>query len=153
MDSFCRVRTKIMYVLSWLTVSALPRVLFLCLLPALLRNPGKKHQNNPLASAETVRHLSTYIILYVHYIHIQPTVHTVELCTASHCHTISEMHLPILFRVPSPSAIAWPSVTPKGVLYHIEAETKCPLISRHFKWIFLDENVWIFITSFIEVYS
>ena len=26
---------------------------------------GNKHQNNPIVSAETVRHLSTYIVLYV----------------------------------------------------------------------------------------
>ena len=54
-----------MYVLSWRTVSALTRVLFWYLFPSLLRNSGNKHQNNPLVSAETVRHSSTYIILYV----------------------------------------------------------------------------------------
>ena len=64
MDSLCRVRNKIMYVLSWRTVSALTRVLFWFLFPSLLRNSGNKHQNNPLVSAETVRHSSTYIILY-----------------------------------------------------------------------------------------
>ena len=50
MDSLCRVRNNIMFVLSWLTVSALTLVLFL---------------NNPLGSAETARHDSTYTILYV----------------------------------------------------------------------------------------
>ena len=45
-----------MYALSWRTVSALTRVLFGCLF---------EHQNNPLVSAETVRHSSAYIILYV----------------------------------------------------------------------------------------
>ena len=45
-----------MYVLSWRTVSALTRGLFWYLF---------KHQNNPLVSAETIRHSSTYIILYV----------------------------------------------------------------------------------------
>ena len=64
-DSFCRVRNKIMYVLSWRTVSALTRVLFWYLFPSLLRNSGNKHQNSHLVSAETVRHSSTYIILYV----------------------------------------------------------------------------------------
>ena len=54
-----------MYVLSWRTVSALTRVLFRFLFPSLLRNSGNKHQNNPLVSAETVRHESTYIILYL----------------------------------------------------------------------------------------
>ena len=44
-----------MYVLSWRTVSALTRVLI---------KKHKKHQNDPLVSAETVRHSSTYIILY-----------------------------------------------------------------------------------------
>ena len=31
----------------------------------VFRNSGNKHQNNPLLSAETVRHSSAYIILYV----------------------------------------------------------------------------------------
>ena len=31
----------------------------------LLRNSGNKHKNNPLVSAETVRHSSTYIFLYL----------------------------------------------------------------------------------------
>ena len=65
MDSLCRVRNKIIYVLLWRTVSALTRVLFWYLLPSLLRNSGNKHQNNPLVSAATIRHTSTYIILYV----------------------------------------------------------------------------------------
>ena len=43
----------------------LTRVLFWCLFPLLLRNSGNKHQNNPLVSAETFRHSSTYIILYI----------------------------------------------------------------------------------------
>ena len=54
-----------MYVLSWRTVSALTRELLWYLFPSLLRNSGNKHQNNPLVSAETVRHSSAYIILYV----------------------------------------------------------------------------------------
>ena len=65
MDSLCRVRNKIMYVLSWRTVSVLTRVLFWYLFPSLLRNSGNKHQYNLLVSAETFRHSSTYIILYV----------------------------------------------------------------------------------------
>ena len=60
----CRVRNKIMYVLSWRTVSVLTRVSFWCLLSLLLCNSGNKHQNNPIVSKETVRHSSTYIILY-----------------------------------------------------------------------------------------
>ena len=48
-------------------MSALTRVLFWYLFPSLLRNSGNKHQNNPLVSAETVRHSSTYIILYIYY--------------------------------------------------------------------------------------
>ena len=58
-------KKKIMYVLSWRTASALTRVFFWCLFPLLLRNSENKHQINPLLSAETVRHLSTYIILYI----------------------------------------------------------------------------------------
>ena len=54
-----------MYVLSWRTVSVLTQVLFLCLFPSLLRNSGNKHKNTTLVSAETVRHESPYIILYV----------------------------------------------------------------------------------------
>ena len=53
-----------MYILSWQTVYALTRVLLLCLFPSLLRNSGNKHTNNPLVSAETVRHTSAYTILY-----------------------------------------------------------------------------------------
>ena len=44
MDSFCRVRNRIMYVHWRRTVSALTRVLFWCLFPLLLRNCGNKHQ-------------------------------------------------------------------------------------------------------------
>ena len=51
-----------MYVLQWRTVSTITQVLFWYLFPELLRNSGNKHQNNPLVSAETVRHSSTYII-------------------------------------------------------------------------------------------
>ena len=51
-----------MYVLSRRTASALARVLFLYLFPSLLRNSGNKHKNNPLVSAEAVRHSSTYIL-------------------------------------------------------------------------------------------
>ena len=58
MDSLCRVRNTIMYVLSWRTVSALTRVLFWYLFPSLLRNSRNKHQNNPIVSAETIRHSS-----------------------------------------------------------------------------------------------
>ena len=65
MDSLCRVRNKTMYVLSRRTISAHTRVLFWNLFPSLLRNPGNKHQNNPLMSTETVCHSSAYIILYV----------------------------------------------------------------------------------------
>ena len=64
-DSLCRVRNKIMYVLSWWTVSAPTRVLFWYLFPSLLRKSGNKHQNNPLVSAETIRHSVAYIILYI----------------------------------------------------------------------------------------
>ena len=52
MYSLCRVRNKILYVLSWRTVSALIRVLFW-------------YSNYPLISSETVSHSSTYTIFYV----------------------------------------------------------------------------------------
>ena len=65
MESLCRVRNRIMYVPSWRTVFALTLVLFWCLFPKLRSNEGNKHQNNTLVSAETVRHSSTYIILYI----------------------------------------------------------------------------------------
>ena len=76
----CRVRNKIMHVLSLRTVSALTCVLFWCLFPSLLRNSGNKPQNNPLVSAETVRHSSTYIILYVllHKLQYLPTSSSVD---------------------------------------------------------------------------
>ena len=66
-----------MYVLSWRTVSALTRVLF------LFRNSGNKHQNNPLVSAETIRQSS----LRVH------ALFSIFLWMAS-----SNIDLPIYFR-------------------------------------------------------
>ena len=63
--SLGRVRNKIMYILSIRTVSVLTRVLFWCLFSSLLRNSGNRHQNYILVSAETVRHSSTYISLYI----------------------------------------------------------------------------------------
>ena len=60
-------KNKVRYALSWRTVSALTWVLFCCLLPLLLHNSGNRHQNNPLGSAETVCHSSTYIIHYLSY--------------------------------------------------------------------------------------
>ena len=84
MDTLCRVRNKIMYVLSWRTVSALTRVLFWYLFPSLLRNSGNKHQNNPLMSAETIHHSSTCIILYISGVHsILNWVTVVPDCTRS----------------------------------------------------------------------
>ena len=46
----------------------------------LLRNSGNKHQNNPLVSAETVCHLSTYIILYQMLIIICPAAFHTAHC-------------------------------------------------------------------------
>ena len=59
MDSLCRVRNKIIYALSWRTVSALTRVFFLCSFPELRSN------DSPLVSAETVYHSHKYIIIYL----------------------------------------------------------------------------------------
>ena len=53
-----------MYVIAWRTVNALTRGLFWCLFPELCSNEGQKHQNNTRVSAWTVRHKSTYIILF-----------------------------------------------------------------------------------------
>ena len=50
MDSLCRVRNRIMYVLSWGTVSAFTRVLFWYLFHSLLRNSGNTHQNSPFGA-------------------------------------------------------------------------------------------------------
>ena len=47
------------------TVSALTRELFWCIFPELRSNEGNKHQNNARVSAETIRHQSTYIILFL----------------------------------------------------------------------------------------
>ena len=81
MDSLCYVRTKIMYVLSWWTVSVLPLVLFWYWFPSLLRNSGNKHQQNPLVSVETVRHSSICIVLYLS-IPIYQTLHHLRLTEA-----------------------------------------------------------------------
>ena len=56
---------SILYVPEWRTVSALTRGLFLCLFPELRSNEGDKHKNNIRVSAETVRHESNYIILFL----------------------------------------------------------------------------------------
>ena len=54
-----------MYVLEWRIVSALTSGLFWCLFPELRSNEGNKYQNNTRVRAETVRHESTYIILFL----------------------------------------------------------------------------------------
>ena len=61
-----------MYALLRQTVSVLTGVLFLCLFPSLLRFSGNNPKNNPLVSTETVRHSSTYIILY--FLHATPRI-------------------------------------------------------------------------------
>ena len=61
-----RYDNKIMFVLSRRTVSTLTRVLLRCLSPSLPHNSGNKHQNNPLVSVQTVRHSSSYSILYIY---------------------------------------------------------------------------------------
>ena len=80
MDSFYRVRNEIMNVLAWRTVSALHRVLFsVYFLHCCATN---KHQNNPLVSAETVRHTSAYIILYIFDAGLTSVVHII-VCLCS----------------------------------------------------------------------
>ena len=59
------VTKRIMYVLEWRNVSTLAGGLFLCLFPELRSNEGNKHPNNTRVSVETVRHKSTYIILFL----------------------------------------------------------------------------------------
>ena len=56
---------RIMYVLKWRIFSVLTRGLFLCLFPKLGSNEGNKHKNNTQVGTETVRHESTYIILFL----------------------------------------------------------------------------------------
>ena len=58
-------RYRIMYALPWQTVYALTRGLFWCLFPELHSNEGNKHQNNTQVSALTLRHKSTYNILFL----------------------------------------------------------------------------------------
>ena len=52
-----------MHVLEWRTVAVLVRGLFWCLFPKLRSNEGNKHHTR--VSIETVRHESTYIILFL----------------------------------------------------------------------------------------
>ena len=54
---------RIIHVLKWWTISALTRGLFWCLFPKFRSYQGNKHQNNTWVSAETVCHVSIYIIL------------------------------------------------------------------------------------------
>ena len=42
-----------------------PECYFYVYFPHCFANQGNKHKNNLIGSAETVRHLSTYIILYL----------------------------------------------------------------------------------------
>ena len=53
------------YVLEWRTVSARTRGLFWCLFRELRSIEVNKHKINTRVSAETVRHESTYIILFL----------------------------------------------------------------------------------------
>ena len=75
MESFCCVRNKIMYVLSWWTISLLTRVLFWCLFPSLLRNSENKLQNKPFVNAETVRHSNIHYSIYT----LQAFTHKTDL--------------------------------------------------------------------------
>ena len=82
MDLLCHAKNNVMYVLPWWTNSALPRVLFWCLFPLLLRNLRNKHQNNPLLSTKTGHDLSLYVILYLlHYTIWYSIVYTYLLVT------------------------------------------------------------------------
>ena len=56
---------RIMYVIERQTVSVSTRGLFWCLFLELRCNEGNKDQNSIRVSAETVRHESTYIILFL----------------------------------------------------------------------------------------
>ena len=79
-----------MYALEWRTVTALTRGLFWCLFPDLRINEGNKHQNDIQASAETARHESTYIILFL--IRHNESINgykNVDLYTSSPCLTRS----------------------------------------------------------------
>ena len=63
-DSLCRVRNEIMYLLSWRTISALTRVLFCCLFPSLLRNEGrceKKCKSHPKFTCCLINGMCTYL--------------------------------------------------------------------------------------------
>ena len=80
LSSLYRVRNKIIYVLSWWTVSSPTRVLFWCLFPSLLRNSGNKHQNNPFVSTEANSHSSTYIGIYIQHLR-NPGMHWLVIPT------------------------------------------------------------------------
>ena len=71
-----------MYLFEWWTVSVLTRELFLYLFPELRSNQGNKHKNNTRVSAETVRHESSYIILFLtqHNESINDDLHTSFPC-------------------------------------------------------------------------
>ena len=56
---------RVLYVLEWRTAYALARGLFWCLFPELRSSEGNKHQNNTRVSASTIRHESTYIVLFL----------------------------------------------------------------------------------------
>ena len=60
MDSLCRVRNKIMYVLLWRTVYGLTPVLFWCLFPSLLCNSGNKHEIKPSCECINIPELISF---------------------------------------------------------------------------------------------
>ena len=71
MNSLCRERDKITYVLSWQTVYAPTRMFVWCLFPSLIRISENKHQNNIVwahKQLETrVQHYYIYIFAFKSY--------------------------------------------------------------------------------------
>ena len=84
-----RNKWRIMYVLEWRTASALTIGLFWCLFPELRSNEGNEYQNDTRVSAETVRHESTYIILFLTRLNESTNDYKHELYTSLPCLTRS----------------------------------------------------------------
>ena len=126
---------RIMYVLSWRTVSAPTRGLFWYLFPKLQSNKGNKHQNNTLVSAETVHHESTYNVLFL-------TWHTEsinddkndDLYTSSPCLTCSVFVL---------------LMTSQSIAYDITMTRQlwCDHVNSDFKWV----KIWILFMAIFMV--
>ena len=123
MDSLCRLRNKLMYILSWRTVSALTQVLCWCLFPSLLCNSGNKHQNN------THERWNSLSLEYIHYSIFSGCFWKV-ICT-KFCHNISV----IIWNITNKFSIELKNWCASGLLQTLtNAPSLCVLSTVWIRW-------------------